>query len=154
VNRKVPLYSIISTIVIACVIIYSFNQKAINVQDKNDNLFRESLNSAMVGFGVNYNQISNENEKTFYYIETASNLKVARDLTLMTSFNNKNKHLYTSINYLYLCMKNNSTRELVLDEREKIYKYIFDISENPTDVQKSKMLEELVSNIFYNKNEL
>jgi len=153
VNRKVPLYSIISTIVIACVIIYSFNQKAINVQDKNDNLFRESLNSAMVGFGVNYNQISNENEKTFYYIETASNLKVARDLTLMTSFNNKNKHLYTSINYLYLCMKNNSTRELVLDEREKIYKYIFDISENPTDVQKSKMFEELVSNIFLSKKE-
>jgi len=153
VNRKVPLYSIISTIVIACVIIYSFNQKAINVQDKNDNLFRESLNSAMVGFGVNYNQISNENEKTFYYIETASNLKVARDLTLMTSFNNKNKHLYTSINYLYLCMKNNSTRELVLDEREKIYKYILDISENPTDVQKSKMFEELVSNIFLSKKE-
>lgn len=152
-NRKVPLYSLISIIVIACVIIYSFNQKVNNVQDKNDNLFRESLNSAMGGFGVNYNQISNENEKIFYYIETASNLKVARDLTLMTSFNNKNKHLYTSINYLYLCMKNNSTRELVLDEREKIYKYILDISENPTDVQKSKMFEEVVSNIFLSKKE-
>lgn len=123
------------------------------MQSKIDDLFRKSLYNSMSGFGNDYSQISDENQKIFYYIETASDLKAAIDLALSTSYNEKNKHLYPSIYYLYTCMINSSTSRLLISERENIYMYLSEIAENPLDVQKSKMLEDLTSKILFDNKE-
>lgn len=152
-SKKVSLSKILLGIVIFLTIIFAYHQKVNSIEKRIDNLFIECLINAREGFCKDYNHMNYE-QKEYQYIKTASDLKTAKDLVLMTTFNKHNKHLVTSLNYLYLCMTDSSSRKLILDQEEKIFQDLIEICENPINIKKSMELEEMAGDIYFNKRKI
>ena len=149
-SKKVPVYILIIVIIVSGIFIYGYHRKVSTIEKDIDYLFSMSLESSLIYLDMmNNDSIGDENDKVFCYLQTTSNLKVARDLALMTSYSDKNKYLVTSINNLYLCMLDYESREMIVAKREKFYKYLFDVCNNPRDIEKSKILEKEAGEIYF-----
>lgn len=130
------------------ILIFILQAYILNLQNQRnmDYLFVNALSNSYLGFGMNYNIMSDE-EKTYYYIEIASNLKVANSLILKTSYKN-NKYLYASINNMYLCMTKNESRKLIFNKKDEIYHLLISLSENPSNIENAKKLQLIIENNY------
>lgn len=150
-KRRVSISFVILLCIISSIIAFAYRQKAINTQLKIDRLFRESLSGALSGFGVDYSKMDDDS-KLYYYTSTSGNLKAASNLVFETTFKEKNKHLPTSISYLYLCMTRESSRTLLLEEGFKLYELISNISFKPEDIESARELEKIAGDIYFKRS--
>lgn len=120
-------------------------------QNNADIALKSSLSLAMSGFAVDFNSLSDEDSKQYYYNETMSNMYLSSQLVAFTTYDSKNDNLDVALYNLYKLMEQNEYKNNVMKRSKPIYDNMLRLWQSPIDKDATDNLTKLTEEIRQEK---
>lgn len=108
---------------------------------------KSSLSLAMSGFAIDFNSLSGEDNKQYYYNEAMSNTYSSSQLVGFTTYDSKNDSLDVALYNLYKLMEQNEYKNKIMKKSKSIYDNMLRLSQNPIDKEATNNLINLAEEI-------
>jgi hypothetical protein len=141
---------ILTIILIVSVIILSISLNKANTykdmtQGYADNVFKDSISTAMSGLNIDYTSIElDEHSRNYHYSKIISGLGTASNLVPFTSYKDEKSDLSYTLERLELALVRAYSSGFKLETQTDIYNYLLEISLNPTDKETLDKLNKLI----------
>ncbi|MFC5528339.1 hypothetical protein [Cohnella yongneupensis] len=143
--KKKSTYIIIALLVLLIILSVGLlkvqNQK-IQLQDSIDSTFKAQLSNALSNFSVEVND--------YTYRSMVSSVYNAAILSELTSYEEINDSLDISLYNLFISLREDKSKSLVLSKIDEIRKIFFELVQDPTDKKTTDQISQIVSDTFFN----
>jgi hypothetical protein len=112
-----------------------------------DNLFRELIIEANQGVALDFNNVSDEKQKSWYWNKGMANILAAAEISNMTKYAKTNKALNITLNNLYTLMADSSYQDRVKKEHQKLYILLVELGIHPEDSEITQKILEFTTEI-------
>lgn len=146
-KERISLFTLMLILLILSVIYIKLSLEHDKQQNNAEITLKSNLSFATSGFALDFNSISDERQKQYYYNEAMSNTYSSAQLVGLTTYESKNDSLDLALYNLYKLMEQNEYKNKIMDRSKSIYDNFLRLSQDPTNKEATENIIKLTEEI-------
>lgn len=143
--KNILMIILIVSVIILAVSLNKANTYKDMIEGYADNLFKDSISTAMSGLNIDYASIKlDEHSRNYHYSKIISGLGTASKLIPFSSYKDEKSDLSYTLERLELSLVRIYSSGFKLETQTEIYNYLLEINLNPTDEEILDKLNKLI----------